>query len=201
MQHPKPKQKRAESTERKFMDAMDLCLRCSSYNQTTVDEIAERAGLHRGAFLKRFGSKKNALLALHHRYCADVMSVLNDLKKWIASAESLALLCAKFSSQLEALQRMHFGSNRAMHEYFLDNLETDAQTQRIFLETVELMRVVQRHWLSDYSYSDVGAFAATQLLVTINYNFVLQAMPALPRDDATRHLLIAECMVTALKIH
>jgi AcrR family transcriptional regulator len=199
MKYLKPIQKRAESTEKKFLDAMDLCLRNGSYNQTTVEEIAARAGLHRGAFLKRFGSKKNALLALYDRYCDDVMNDLAKAKKWIATSDCLVSLCAHLSSQLEVLQRRHFGSNRAMHEYFLDNLETDAQTQRIFLETVELMRLVQRHWLSDYSYSDVGAFSATQLLVTINYNFVLQAMPALPRDDGNRHQLIAECMACAMK--
>jgi AcrR family transcriptional regulator len=199
MQYKKPQQSRAALTEQRFLIALEDCLRQQSLSQTTVDEIAQKAGLHRGAFLKRFGSKKGALIVLYHHYCqsalAEVSRILSDTRLWT----SALYVCIEASESLERIQTQHFGSNRAMHEHYLEVLETDEQTKQIFLATVNLFLRVQEHFLEPKTYSKSGAYAATQLLVTINYNFVLKAMPGLPSTPTLRHLLIAECMLAALK--
>ena len=199
MLYSKPQQKRALETEEKFLNALDQCLALKSFNETTVDEIAEVAGLHRSAFMKRFGSKKGALLVLHSRYCEKTHLEIRRLRELKNSWSSALSVCKQSSVTLERLQRESFSCNRAMHEVFMESLKTDEQTKEIFLATVSLMREVQQHFFPENSQSETGALAATQLLVTINYNYVLKAMPALPRDADQRHSLIAECMVSALK--
>lgn len=199
MQYLKPLQKRALETEEKFLSALDQCLALKSFSETTVDEIAKVAGLHRSAFMKRFGSKKGALLVLHSRYCertnVEILRFLEGKSSW----SSALLVCKQSSVTLERLQRESFACNRAMHEVFMESLKTDEQTKGIFLATVKIMRKVQQHFFPENSQSETGALAATQLLVTINYNYVLKAMPGLPRDADQRHSLIAACMVLALK--
>lgn len=200
MMHKKPTQARAKDTEQRFLDALASCLQKQSFDETTIDAIAEVAELHRGAFLKRFGSKRAALAALYSRYCtkalAEVQRISTDLEKWgIAEA-----VCLEASVTLERIQMENFGCNRAMHELFIKDLKTDLQTQQIFLATVDLMRLIQKKFLPINSYSDVGAFAATQLLTALNYYQVIKAIPGMPREHATRHALIAGCMFTALQI-
>lgn len=199
MLYSKPQQKRAIETEEKFLSALDQCLVLKSFNETTVDEIAEIAGLTRSAFMKRFGSKKGALLVLHSRYCERTNFEIRRFHELKGSWSSALLVCKESSIILERLQRESFACNRAMHEVFMESLKTDEQTKEIFLAAVNLMREVQQHFFPENSQSDTGALAATQLLVTINYNYVLKAMPALPREADQRHSLIAECMVSALR--
>lgn len=100
----KPKQSRAIETEQRFLDALDQCLSVKSYRETTIQDIAEAAGLHRAA---------------------------------------------------------------------------------------------QSHFFEPGTYCDTGAFAATQILVTSNYFYVLNAMPALSKSPRLRHRLIGQWMVQA----
>ena len=195
-----PTQSRAKDTERRFLDALATCLQHKSFDETTIDAIADVAKLHRGAFLKRFGSKRAALAALYARYCSkaldEIQRIASNLEKW-GNAEAA---CLEASMTLARIQTEDFGCNRAMHELFIKDLKTDPQTQQIFLATVDLMRQLQKHFLPANSFSDVGAYAATQLLTSLNYYQVIKALPALPRDHATRHALIAGCMLSALQI-
>ena len=70
MPYSAPTQSRSRNTERKFLAALDEMLRVNGYAQTTIDEVAERAGLTRASFLKRFGSKEQAVIVLFSKYCA-----------------------------------------------------------------------------------------------------------------------------------
>lgn len=117
----------------------------------------------------------------------------------LPKCEDLVDVCIHLSETIERLQIEHFASNRAMHEHFLEALEVHPSTKRIFVECVDLMRKVQRRFLSDASFSDKGAFAGAQLLVTINYNYVLKAMPALPSESAERHKLVGQIITLALQ--
>lgn len=199
MSYTKPTQQRAIETENRFLNALNECLTERSFEETSIDEVANRAGLHRGAFLKRFGSKRQALLVLFARYCDRASAVIQEIQTNLHRHPTIEAVCYDMSIQLEKIQRADFGANRAMHEDFLNKLETNALTKRIFSETVDLMRHVQKRFLADKPFTDKGAFAATQLLVTINYNYVLRAMPGLPMDDTLRHHLISQCMCSALE--
>ena len=192
------KQTRAIETERKFLEALEACLRTKSFQQTTIDHISEAAGLHRAAFLKRFGTKKNALFLLYETYCSKTLAALERIRAELDHCTDAEAVFTDMSSTLHSLLLDHLASNRAMHEHFMENLETDAQTKRIFKATVELVHDVQRQLLGRNPSAIADAFAATQLLTTINYNYALKAMPALYADDNKRHRLIARAMLVAL---
>lgn len=199
MKYSTPKQSRAVQAERQLLDALATTLVSQSYTSLSIESVAERACVSKSTFLKRFGSKKYALLRLFEQYCYDAMQTMDNLSSTISSKESAVSAVLEFSESLEQLQTKHFASNRAMHELFLENLEVDERTQKIFLKLVNLMREVQAHHLDRHLCTDTGAFSAAQLLVTINYNFVLQAMPALPRDHDLRHRMISKIVVAALE--
>ncbi len=86
-----------------------------------------------------------------------------------------------------------------MQELFFEELKVDERTQKIFLELVDLMRLVQKHHLTGVAYTDTGAFSGSQVLVSVNFNYILRAMPALPRDHETRHQMISRMVVAALQ--
>lgn len=198
--YQKPIQPRAIATEQRFLEALHDLLQQKSFGQLTIDDIAERAGLTHSAFLKRFGSKKQALLVLYERYCDKASAVMTQIARSMNAYGHIEEVCRDMSMQLEEIQQADFPANRAMHEDFLEKLQVDPRTKKIFLECVDLMRCVQRQFKPGTAPSDVGAFAAAQLLVTINYNYVLKAMPALPHDFELRHRLIGKIVAEALKM-
>jgi AcrR family transcriptional regulator len=198
MRYKKPTQVRAIETEQRFLNALDKCLREKSLDATSISDIAERAGLHRSAFLNRFGDKQQALLVLFERYTHLVYAVVDKLRSNLGSYETLGALCCDMSRQLEQIQIAHFGANRAMQEYFYQGLETHELVKKIFLATVELMRIAQHKFLDESMRSEHRAFAATQLLVTLNFNYVMRGMPGLPSNSELRHALISKCMCVAL---
>ncbi len=196
----KPLQPRSIVTEQRFLDALHELLKEKSLGQITVDEIADKAQLTRGAFLKRFGSKKQALLVLYERYCDKVLASMAEITFNLPQHTQVADVCYGMSKQAETLQLLDFPANRAMHEIFQEQLTIDPRTKEIFMACVELMRKIQVMFLPQTRTSDVGAFAAAQLLFTLDYNFVLKAMPGFPRDSEVRHRLIGRLVAHTLEI-
>lgn len=193
-----PIQPRAKESESRFLNALDELLRHQSFGRTTVQDIADRAGLHKGAFLKRFGTKKAALIELFERYCVQASQAMAHGHRQIDQHTLLHDLCFELSQTLENLQRTHFSANRAMHEFFMEELQAAPQTKRIFRELVDLMQAMQLHYLADQNCTKSGAYAAAQLMITLNYNYVLQAMPGLPKDAHQRYQLIANLIIRTL---
>lgn len=198
--YQKPIQHRAIATEQRFLDALNHLLKDRSFGQLSIDEIATHAGLTHSAFLKRFGTKKQALLVLYEQYCDKASAEMAAIKRNLANYSHVEDVCREMSVQLERIQQEDFPANRAMHEDFLEKLQVDPRTKKIFLECVDLMRCIQRDFMRGAAASDTGAFAAAQLLITINYNYVLKAMPALPVSADQRHRLIGKVVAEALKI-
>lgn len=199
--YQKPKQSRSIETEQRFLDAFNRLLVSKSYGKLTIDDIADHAGLHRGAFLKRFGSKKQALMILWGQYCCQCSIAMQEMTQSLPDCTtSFEDTCIEISRRLEELQLRHFSANRAINEHFMEDLEVAEPTKEAFRESVEMMRCVQRRFLKGAHFSDAGAFAAAQLLLTINYNYVIRAMPALPMDAKIRHRLIGKVVLNALMI-
>lgn len=194
-----PQQARAKTTEQKFLDTLNELLQHKSLGLLTVDEIAEKAGLTRSAFLKRFGSKKQALLVLYGRYCDKVVAAMTAVSNEMQSFANAFEACYRISTDAERLQTADFSANRAMHELFMEELDAHPQTKALFMHCCHLMRQIQQVHLPQGTGTDVGAYAAAQLIFTINYNHVLKAMPGLPRDWATRHRMIATIVSDALE--
>ncbi len=199
MTYKKPSQARAQQTESRLLNAYAELLVKHSYHDTTVSAIAHKAAISHGAFMARFGSKRQALSRLFGLFCDDVYRVLDRLSKTppIKGASLLDYLIT-VSNEYEALVKHHWGANRAMHEVFLKEGVIDDQTKSIFRATVQALHPI----FCDILQHDVPterSFAAVQLLVTLNYNHVLGAMPGLPDESMARHTLIAKTMAAALQ--
>jgi len=199
--YKKPQQSRSQATEERFLTSFTFLLQDRSFHKVSIDDIARHAGLERGAFLKRFGSKKQALLLLWQRYC-DVCSTAIDtfISNLPHNSVSLEETCTQISQTLEQLQLQHFSANRAINEHVMEDLEIAEPTKLVFLHSVNLMRCVQKKFLESTANSEAGAFAAAQISLTINYNYVIRAMPALPRDAQLRHRLIGSFIASALRM-
>jgi len=199
--YKKPKQSRSQATEERFLTSFAFLLQDHSFHKVSIDDIARHAGLERGAFLKRFGSKKQALLLLWQRYCdkcaAEIDQFILNLPQ---SKATLDDTCTEISKTLEQLQLEHFAANRAINEHFMEELKIAEPTKLAFLHSVKLMKCVQSKFLKDSTTSEAGAFAAAQISLTINYNYVIKAMPGLPRDAGLRHQLIGSFIASALRI-
>jgi AcrR family transcriptional regulator len=201
LNYKKPLQPRAIATEEKFLQALNDLLQSKSFGQITTQNIAAQAQLTRSAFIKRFGSKKQALLILWQQYCDEcavaMQSFIGSLPTKTAPLEEV---CSEISATLEQLQLKHFAANRAINEHFMEDLEVAEPTKIVFLASVEMMRCVQKRFLLGTGASDMGAFAAAQISLTINYNYTIKAMPALPKDPAIRHRLIGIHIANSLKL-
>ena len=197
MDYSKPKQSRSYQTEQRFLDVLADLLAQKSYHDTTVADIAEASGMTRGAFMTRFGSKRGALTCLFERFCSEVETTLAAVSTEPAASMDTQTLCVWLSSTYEALVKAHWGANHAMHEIFLLEGEIDDHTKAIFkATTVSLSNALVARGVCHIETGRV--FAAVQLMVTINYNYALGAMPGLPRDDSMRQQLIASSMMQAL---
>lgn len=196
-----PKQARAAETEAKFLNSLNVLLLQKSFTKLTVAEIAEHANLEAGAFIKRFGTKKQALFILWQKYCnecaVEMQTFIRNLPNKTAPLEGV---CSEISATLEQLQLKHFSANRAINEHFMEDLEVAEPTKIAFMGSVEMMRCVQQRFLKGADASDVGAFAAAQISLTINYNYTIKAMPALPKDSTIRHRLIGKLIAESLKL-
>lgn len=192
-------QVRSKRTERRFLKAFDELLRIHGFAATTIDSVAELSGQTRSAFLKRFGSKQGALETLFSRYCEDASTLMRDTVLELENASKLRPTLLSTSQRYEALMQIHKASNRAMYEHFLKDLEVHELTKGLFRECVGMMKHIQKKFLDDGTYTDKGAWVAAQTLVTINYNYVLEAMPAFPADHSERHHLIVDLLESAIR--
>jgi AcrR family transcriptional regulator len=191
-----PLQPRALTTEQKFLDALNDLLQHKSLGLLTLDEIAAKAGLTRSAFLKRFGTKRQALLVLYGRYCEKVMVAMAAVAQDLPGFRDAHQACLRICADAEALQSADFSVNRAMLEHFMEDLNAHPQTQALFMQCCDMMRQIQKVHVR--SGTDVGAYAAAQLTFTLTCNHVLKAMPGLPRDRQTRQNLMANIVSQAL---
>lgn len=184
--------------EARLLASLDELLKSKAFNALTVPDIAKAAGSDKTTFMRRFGSKRNALNVLFERFCHEVQQELTVIQSMVDS-HSLSNLCFEMSARYERLVKIHFSANRAMYELFLDQLEMTDETKKIFVSTIELMEAIRFKKQPD-SGSLAGSYAATQMLVNINYNYAMAAMPGLPADDEVRHTLISDFMIRALQL-
>jgi AcrR family transcriptional regulator len=195
-----PRQSRAKTTEHKFLETLDGLLHEKSLGLLTIDQIADKACLTRSAFLKRFGSKKMAILILYSRFCKKFLKAIEEITASLLNFESDEAACLCISKRIEALQLEDFAANRAIHELFMEELENTDETTALLKMCMELMKHLQSHHLPRGTGTEAGAYAATQLVFSINLNYVMKTMPGLPRDSEVRHQLIASLMVKALRL-
>lgn len=184
--------------EARFLNVLEELLKSKAFNTLTVPDIAKAAGSDKTTFIRRFGSKRNALDILFERFCDEVRIELGAIQSML-DTHPLEKLCFEMSSRYERLVKTHFSANRAMYELFLEKLETTEKTKEIFTSTTELLEAARAKKQPEKG-STAGSYAATQMLVNTNYNYAMAAMPGLPADDEVRHTLIADFMIRALQL-
>jgi AcrR family transcriptional regulator len=123
--YTRPLQARAIETERRFLDALNMLLEKKCLSQLSIDAIAKTEGLDRGAFLKRFGSKKQALFILWERYRERAFSTAEMIKAELPTFTNAMKACVYISKHIERIQTTDFSVNRAMHEDFLKKLHVN----------------------------------------------------------------------------
>ena len=195
--YSEPKQDRSKATEEAFLSALDMLLVQTSFKNLSIEDIAREAGISKGAFLRRFGSKRQALYVLYDRYCEKTVVVMDRIVSELPLKEQATESLFDMSKSLERLIKEDYSCNRAMREDFQENLEVHPSTRRIFLYCVEMMHRTQKRFLGVTN--ETGAYSAAQILITNTFEYVFNAMPGLPRDYEQRHKLMAEILLVALQ--
>lgn len=200
MRYRPPIQGRAIETEQRFIESAKKLFAKQGTAATTIDDIANDAGLHRGAFLKRFGSKDGAKHLIFDEYCKDALCAIARYRSDLESRSWKDIDAALYhiSIRLEKVQRDHFAANRAMYEDYACGLRIHEKTKEIFRELVELIKYTDQFFYANSERSKDCYYACAQLLVTLNFEYVLSAMPGLPRDEVARHSMIALAASIAL---
>ncbi|MFQ5697625.1 MAG: TetR/AcrR family transcriptional regulator [Myxococcota bacterium] len=83
-QRVRPAERRAQ-----ILTAAQSCFIERGYHETTIDHIAERCGLSKGAIYWHFPGKRELFLALFDRYCELSLAVHGDLDEDLDASEAL----------------------------------------------------------------------------------------------------------------
>lgn len=193
------KQSRALNTERRFLSSLDELLKTQSFQQTSIQDIADHAGLQKAAFLKRFKSKKAALIALFEIYCDVVYANIETLANSLPQCQTVERFLVSTCQTLDRILTEHFSANRAMYEHFVDTLVVSPQTRDIFKATAVLLHQAQKHFQVGNFEQLEASFLATQLLISLTFDYKFGAMPTLPKDDQVRYEFISRLMMVALE--
>ena len=136
-----PKQDRSRLSTDAFLDALEACLNTTGMTRTTIEQVADRAQLGRAAFLRRFGSKREAVLVLYDRYANQCVTELDRMRATVDNCAAAEDFLTSLYAATEQMELAHFGLNLAMHQDFADELETAAGTKRVFLRLYAGQRI------------------------------------------------------------
>lgn len=104
------------------------------------------------------------------------------------------------SLAIEDLQRSDFSANRAMYDDFEEEMRIHPITKMIFMACVNVVFSIRKRFRDPSSHQlESRDFAAAQLMITLNFNYVMNAMPGLPANPERRHRLIARLVVESLR--
>lgn len=86
-----PRRRRAPPQVRRadLLDAAERCFAERGYHETTVDAIAERAGVSKGAFYWHFDTKRDAFTALVDRMAGEVQPRWREMANGMSAAAAL----------------------------------------------------------------------------------------------------------------
>jgi AcrR family transcriptional regulator len=114
------------------------------YERTTVDDIAERAGVSRATFFRTFRSKEDAIFPDHDAMLADVQARLTGATQQtalIAVAEAVRLVLLHYVEE-GALARNRYRLTRSVPALRDREIASTHQYQRLF-------RTFIHHWLGN----------------------------------------------------
>lgn len=197
----KPIQPRAIETEKKFKESARKLFEERGSLVTTIDEIAEQALLHRGAFLKRFGSKDGVKTALYRDYFEDVERRMKCYRAMLYAARFRTLEEAFFfaSTSVEEVQLLHLSVTRIMYEDFSIEFAEKKTARSHFCRAVRLVSETDSYFSPNGKKDKASVRAAAQLIVTLNFEYVVAALDGFPRNKVLRHQMISSLAGFLLK--
>jgi TetR/AcrR family transcriptional regulator len=173
-----------------LLDAAERCFAERGYHETTVDAIAERAGVSKGAFYWHFESKRDVFTALVERMAGDLQprwqafgatgGAATALRRLLGAAPGLsepALLLADASLEYMAEARRDPALSRRLAEQF-------RQGREVLAELI-------RRGIAEGEFRDVDAEAYASAIVAGGKGLGLLRMldPELDFDGAWRAML------------
>ena len=110
-----PHQERTRRSLVRFLDAAEALIAEKGFDDTSIGEIARRAGSSVGGFYRRFNDKDGLLQALHERFCEEARATADDAldpARW--EGAPLARMVGAVVTFLVAITRERAGLVRAI---------------------------------------------------------------------------------------
>ncbi|HEY3717767.1 MAG TPA: helix-turn-helix domain-containing protein [Jatrophihabitantaceae bacterium] len=162
------------------------------YEQTTVDDIAERAGVGRTTFFRQYRSKEDVIFPNHDRLIAAVRDRL------ATSTESTAIVAVSEAVRLVLLRYVEEG-DRARRRYALTSSVATLRDREIV--SVARYQRLFREFIADWMGAAADAALRAELMsaaVVSAHNHVLRRWLRTDTDDPVGELDAAMSQVGAL---
>jgi AcrR family transcriptional regulator len=138
--HP-PQQSRSQETLGRILDAAERVLEEKSFNEATLAEIMERAGVTVGAFYRRFPDKDALLHHLDERFFAEMHTLASELldpDRW--DGASFTRVIPQITTVAVPLYRMRRGLLRTLFIRARTDPKIQASARELNSRMLELMR-------------------------------------------------------------
>jgi AcrR family transcriptional regulator len=165
---------RGERTRQRVLDAAGQCFTATSYSKTTVEEIAEKAGVSKGIVYHHFRGKEGILEALIERTLS-AWEEVSGVERWIAQEGDLR---RAVSGMLQASLRFARSHPLVRALFQLDplvvmGLGSSAAVQRRISESrVHLVAAIERGIASGELRSDLAAERVADVLRLISFALI-----------------------------
>lgn len=175
--------------------AIELLVR-QGYDATSVDDLANAAGISRSTFFRRFGSKEDMVFADHERILARVGDYLSHSR-----AEPLQAVAEAGAMVFE--HHMRHGATSLARHHLLQQVPALRERELVTSHRYErAFRLYLQSALPDNKRRDYGAVAAAAAMVAVHNSFLRQWLRAPDvdlRDRLVRELhALAETFRPAL---
>ena len=184
-----PQQKRSKDTQTKILAALHVCLQNKFFEQITIKELAQEAGVSVGTFYRRFKDKESLLPLLYQEFGQDLQSWVDDLEKqsFTDLKDTVEQVCDKtylfLSSKKAVFRTLHLNSrlqsNLIASDKRVDRRKVYQQISNVFLK-----------FESEFLSGDPEASADTAVfvMVTTLLEKVLypELTPAIACDDSAQ---------------
>jgi AcrR family transcriptional regulator len=173
-----PQQARTRAGLSRLLDAAEALVAEKSFDEISVNQIAQRAGSSVGGFYRRFRDKHGLLQALHERFCEEARATADnvlDPARWVgAPAEEIIVEFTAF------LVRIYRDREGALRTFLFSGINDAVVRQRTRLLTDHLHQrlaelLAERRDEITHPQLDLGAaFALHIVLGTLNHVIQLQ---------------------------
>ncbi|MEE8311323.1 MAG: TetR/AcrR family transcriptional regulator [Candidatus Binatia bacterium] len=183
-----PQQARTRETLGRLLDAAEVLFAEKGFEETTIAEIAGRAGSSVGGFYRRFKDKDRLVQALHERFteesrvtAADVL----DPQRWVGS--STAEILAQVAEFLVRVYRERSGLLRTfLHRGVLDVVVQERQEQ-VFEYIADLLENLLAERTGEIDHPDPALAVRFALRVLFGaLDDTIQIRTTVPRLDDDR---------------